>query len=175
MFSDPQKNIEQFAVDPGLSVADFGSGAGFYALALSRAVGPTGNVYAIDVQQDLLIKLKNEAIRQNISNIEIVLGNVEENKGSQLKDNSVDRVVIVNMLFQTKDKDAVIDEAKRILKDKGTILIIDWSDSFGGLGPASHYLFNSSQAEALCKSHGLEVVRSINAGDHHYGFILKKL
>jgi ubiquinone/menaquinone biosynthesis C-methylase UbiE len=103
MFSDPQKNIEQFAIDPGLSVADFGSGAGFYALALSRAVGPTGHVYAIDVQQDLLIKLKNEAIRQNISNIEIVLGNVEENKGSQLKDNSVDRVVIVNILFQTKD------------------------------------------------------------------------
>lgn len=175
MFSDPQKNIEQFAIDPGLSVADFGSGAGFYALALSRAVGPTGHVYAVDVQQDLLIRLKNEAIRQNISNIEIVLGNVEENKGSQLKDNSVDRVVIVNMLFQTKDRDAVIDEAKRILKDKGTILIIDWSDSFGGLGPAPHYLFNASQAEALCRGKGLDIVRNINAGDHHYGFILKKI
>jgi len=175
MFSDPQKNIEQFAIDPGMSVADFGSGAGFYALALSRAVGPTGHVYAIDVQQDLLIKLKNEAIRQNISNIEIVCGDVEEKSGSQLKEKSIDRVVIVNMLFQAKDKDVVIEEAKRVLKDKGTILIIDWSDSFGGLGPASHYLFKSFQAEALCKSHGLEIVRSINAGDHHYGIILKKI
>ena len=41
MFSQPEKNIEQFAVDPGMKVVDLGSGAGFYTMSLARAVGKT--------------------------------------------------------------------------------------------------------------------------------------
>ena len=61
MFSDPEKNIEQFSLGKGMHVADFGTGSGFYALAAAEAVGETGRVYAIDVQKDLLEKLKKEA------------------------------------------------------------------------------------------------------------------
>lgn len=175
MFSEPGKNIEQFGVDPGMKVADLGSGAGFYSLALSRYVGDTGKVFAVDVQQELLTKLKNEAIRQNISNIEIVWGDFEHKLGSTIAENSMDRVVIANTLFQTRDKEGVFEEAKRILKTKGTLLVVDWSDSFGGLGPQTHHLFKEDQSIALAQKNGLDFVRKIDAGDHHYGLIFKKV
>jgi len=175
MFSKPEKNIEQFGIDPGMKVADLGSGAGFYSIVLSKAVGESGKVFAVDVQQSLLVKLKNQAVQENITNLDIVWGDIEEKNGSTLREESLDRVIIANTLFQTNHKDVVLNEAKRILKPKGMLLIVDWEDSFGGLGPQPHYLFKKDQALALINSSGFELLREIEAGDHHYGLVCKKI
>lgn len=174
MFSDPERNIEQFAVDPGSIVVDLGSGAGFYSIALARAVGPNGKVFAVDVQQELLTKLKNESIRQGLNNIDIVWCDVEEKNGSRLADNYADKVIIANTLFQVTHKDNVVLEAKRILKPKGAVMCVEWSDSFGGLGPPNHYVLKEEQADILFKKAGFEFVRKIDAGEHHYGMIYRK-
>lgn len=174
MFSQPEKNIEQFSVDPGMKVADLGSGAGFYTFALSNAVGKTGRVFAVDVQQDLLMKLKNEAFKKGLENIEIIWGDIDEPNGSHLADNSVDRVLIANTLFQADDKDAVAQEAYRILKPKSSVLLIDWSDSFGGLGPHTSRVVKPEQGRAIFEKAGFAYLREIRAGDHHYGMIFTK-
>jgi tRNA A58 N-methylase Trm61 len=67
MFSDPENNIKQFALASGMMVADFGSGSGFYSMAAARAVAPSGKVFAVDIQKDLLQKLKNGAKQNNIN------------------------------------------------------------------------------------------------------------
>ncbi|MBI2474518.1 MAG: methyltransferase domain-containing protein, partial [Candidatus Taylorbacteria bacterium] len=61
-FSDPSHNVEQFDLQSGMTVADFGTGSGYYAFAAAKAVGDKGKVYAIDVQKPLLEKLKREAV-----------------------------------------------------------------------------------------------------------------
>ncbi len=174
MFSQPQKNIEQFGVDPGTKVADLGSGSGFYSLALAQAVGKQGRVFAVDVQQDLLTKLKSEAMQHGFDNIEIIWGDVDEPHGTRLHDASVDRVILSNTLFQVDNKANVLQEAFRILKPKGRALIIDWSDSFGGLGPQPARIVKPEQARALCEQAGFTYVRDIQAGAHHYGIVFTK-
>lgn len=174
MFSQPEKNIEQFAVDPGMKVVDLGSGAGFYTLVLSEFVGKTGKVFAVDVQQDLLLKLKNEAFKKGLENIEIVWGDIDEENSTRLSDSSVDRVLIANTLFQVDDKDNVAKEAYRILKPKCTVMIIDWTDSFGGLGPHTSRIVKPEQAKVIFEKAGFSFLRDIRAGDHHYGMIFTK-
>ncbi len=174
MFSQPEKNIEQFAVDPGMKVVDLGSGAGFYTLAIAKAVGKTGKVFAVDVQQELLLKLKNEAFKQGVENIEIIWGDIDEENSTRLADNSVDRVLVANTLFQVDDKDAVAREAFRILKPKCTAMLIDWSDSFGGLGPHRSRIVNPEQGKIIFERAGFSFLRDIKAGDHHYGMIFIK-
>lgn len=173
MFSDPQKNIEQFHVDPGMKVADLGSGSGFYSLALAEAVGGSGKVFAVDIQKDLLSKLKNEANSQGYTQLEIVWGDIDEPNGSTLSDQLVDRVIIANTLFQLEKKDETIREAKRILKPKGKLLIVDWTDSFGGLGPHTSDVVSADQAIELAEENGFKLDREIMAGEHHYGLIFK--
>ncbi len=95
-FSDPTSNIEQFSLQYGMRVADFGAGSGFYSLAAARAVGPHGHVYALDVQKDLLAKIKNDAVKANLANIEVLWADVEKPGGSKLKDRSLDAVIISN-------------------------------------------------------------------------------
>lgn len=174
MFSQPDKNIDQFHVDPGMSVADLGSGAGFYAIALAKKVGPSGRVYAVDVQKELLSKIQNDATSQGVHNIKLVWGDLSEKKGSTLHDNFVDRVVIANTLFQIEDRDLVIEEAYRILKPKGKLLFVDWRDSYGGLGPKPKDIIKPDVARVLFESNSFEFEKDIVAGDHHYGFVLKK-
>lgn len=174
MFSQPEKNVEQFAVDPGMKVVDLGSGAGFYTLVLAKFVGKTGKVFAVDVQQDLLIKLKNEAFKQGIDNVEIIWGDIEDPESTRLADASIDRVLIANTLFQTDDKEAVVKEAYRILKPKCTAMVIDWSDSFGGLGPHASRIIKPEQSKIIFEKSGFSFLRDIRAGDHHYGMIFIK-
>ena len=88
-FSEPQKNIEQLELKPGERVADLGCGVGAYSLAAAPLVGVDGKVYAVDIQKDLLERLRQEADRQGWRNIEVVWGDVERVSGSGLADGLV--------------------------------------------------------------------------------------
>ena len=174
MFATPESILEQFHVDPGMSVADLGSGAGFYSILLGRAVGPSGKVYAVDVQKSLLQKIQADSAAQGVYNIKPIWGDLDNIKGTTLPDNSLDRVVIVNTLFQVENRDGMVLEAHRILKPKGKLLFVDWSESFGGLGPQPENVIKHDVARTLFESEGFEFDRDVVAGDHHYGFIIKK-
>lgn len=174
MFSDPEKNIEQLGLEPGMSVADLGAGSGFYAIAAARAVLGAGRVYAIDVQKDLLQKIKTNAHREHLANVEVLWGDLEKLGGTRLRDLSVDVAIVANTLFQIKDKNTLLLEAKRILKPKGRLLIIDWSDSFGGIGPHKDEVLTLASAKTLCEKAGFAFEHELSAGSHHYGLVFRK-
>lgn len=175
MFSDPVKNVEQCGIQAGMEIADFGSGSGHYTLAAAKALISTGRVYSIDIQKDLLTKLKNHATRDGFYNVEAIWGDIEKPNGTKLRDGTVDFVFLSNILFQIEDKKGVILEARRILKPGGRVMVVDWSDSFGGIGPAPKSVFKKDSARDLFEKNGFSLDREINAGSHHYGFIYKKM
>jgi ubiquinone/menaquinone biosynthesis C-methylase UbiE len=175
MFSDPVKNVESAGIQPGMDIADLGSGSGFYAIAAAKALMSTGRVYAIDAQKDLLSKLKNNATREGLYNIEVIWGDIEKIKGTKLRDSSVDLVFLCNILFQLDNKSTAVKEAARILKPNGRILFVDWSDSFGGIGPKPKMVVTKQKALELFEKSGFHMDKEIEAGSHHYGFVYKKL
>jgi len=174
MFLEPEKNLAQFHIDPGMKVADMGAGVGYYAFLIAELVGPSGKVYALDVVKDLLEKLKSDAVARNLNNIEVVWCDLDEINGTTLHDYTVDRVVITNTLFQMENKDNFIKEAYRILKPKGKMMLVDWSDSYAGLGPTVGEVVKPDAARVLCEHSGFVFEKEISAGDHHYGFVFKK-
>ena len=175
MFSDPEKNIEQFSLGKGSYVADFGAGSGFYSFSAAEAVGETGKVYSVDVQKDLLQKLKNEAVSsRHLRNIEIIWADFEHLGGTRLREASLDAIVIANVFFQISGKDNCCLEMRRILKKGGRVLLIDWLSSFGGIGPKSEDVFVPDEARKIFTRHGFIEDREINAGAQHYGIIFRK-
>lgn len=174
MFSNPENNLKSLGITHGSIVADFGTGTGFYALAAARMVSPGGRVYAVDVQKDLLERLKNNASREGLHDVLVVWGDIEKLGGTHIKNHAVDAVIISNVLFQAEDKEGVIKEAERILKPKGKVLFIDWKDvsSIGGPLPAS--LLSEEQSRALFEKAGFEFEMSVDAGAHHYGMVFIK-
>lgn len=173
-FSDPDKNIEQFELQSGARVADFGVGTGFYALAASRRVGSAGRVYCLDIQKDLLARLQESAARFKLDNIEVVWADLEEIGGSKLADLSLDAVIVANLLFQIEKKDDFVKEIRRVLKPGGKVLLVDWAGSFGGIGPTEANVVSKGSAVSLFEENGFKVEKEIEAGAHHWGVILKK-
>jgi ubiquinone/menaquinone biosynthesis C-methylase UbiE len=164
-----------------MKVADFGSGSGAYVLAIAEALCNSGHVYAIDVQRDLLRRIKNEATKRGYKNVEIIWGNLEHAGATKIADRELDVVLISNLLFQISDKKAVITEARRTLKPTGCLVIIDWSDPIPAgrqapalMGPNEVDVVTKKDAESLAVSNGFELVREFTAGSHHYGLIFRR-
>lgn len=171
-FSDPNRIIRSAGIFEGTTVADFGCGIGYYTFPLARKVGDGGRVYAIDTQRSLVEAVKRAARTDGYRTVDGIVGDVDEPGGSKLKDGIADVVVVANLLFQIEHKDALVAEAKRILKPKGRVLLIEWSDSFGGVGPHPKDVVTREKAERLFAEGGFTVQREIpDAGDHHYGLL----
>jgi ubiquinone/menaquinone biosynthesis C-methylase UbiE len=168
MFSDPASNLAKLGLTDGMRVADIGAGSGFYTIEAAKRVGGNGRVYAIDVQKDLLERLRKVGSDQQLHNIEVVWGNAEKIGGTKLRESIADRVIASNVLFQIEKPDDFALEIKRILKPGGKLLVVDWSDA-SPMSPKT--LVPAMKAQALFEKTGFKLDQSFNAGDHHYGLI----
>ena len=181
-FAHPKTNTDALGVKPGMVVVDFGAGSGAYIMHIAELLKGEGTVYAVDVQQDLLRRIKNEAERKNLKVVNTIWGDIEKHEGSKLSDDSADIVLMSNILFQLDDKRAGLAEARRILKDDGVLAVIDWTASHArldsarqaGLGPHPRDVVHKDAAIILARESGFDLVSEFPAGAHHYGLLMKK-
>ncbi len=173
-FIDPHATLLQLGLKEGMKVGDFGCGSGHYALAASAMVGPSGRVFAIDVQEDMLKRLKDDAERRGARNIDFIWGDIEVAGGTKLKENALDAVILSNTCFQLDDKEGAAEEAKRVLATHGLALLVEWTGAHGGMGPSSERVVLPRDAEALFTAAGFKKVKDFSAGPHHYGVVFKK-
>lgn len=160
---------------PGIEIADFGSGAGYFALPLARAVGNDGTVWAVDVLPSALSVIESRAKHEGIFNIKPVRGDLEASRGSGLRGESVDFVFIANVLYQARNRAAILAEASRILKPKGRVFVLEWiKDSPSHLGPPHDARVSDEAVLELAAGAGLEFEREIPAGMYHYGLLFRK-
>ena len=172
MFSDPAANLAKFGLMDGQKVVDLGAGSGFYSIEAAKKVGSGGRVYAVDVQKNLLERLRATASAQGVRNVEVVWGNVEKIGGTKLRDAIADRVIASNVLFQIEKPDDFCLEIKRILKPGGKALVVDWSE-VSSLSPKQ--LVPAMKAQMLFEKNGFKLSDSFGAGDHHYGLVFTRI
>ena len=173
MFSDPVKNLKMFGLKENDIVVDLGAGTGFYSIPAGALV-PRGKVYAVELQKDFLETIKNKVKEAHLENIEIIWGNAEKIGGTKIGDGVANTVIASNILFQIEDKENFVLEVKRILGPGGRIVVVDWSDSFGGIGPAKEAIYPLDKAIQLFEKAGFADAEILLAGDHHYGFVMRK-
>ncbi|HDZ54761.1 MAG TPA: SAM-dependent methyltransferase [Candidatus Nealsonbacteria bacterium] len=170
-FLKPEEILKQLNLKEEMTAVDFGSGSGGWAIPLAKIL-KEGEVYAIDVLEEPLSALKGKANLSNISNIKTIRADIERDKGSGLKDNSLDLVLITNLLFQIEEKEKVVKEAKRVVKKEGKILIVDWKvDS--SFGPKEGKI-SAEAVKKIAKELGLQFKKEIGAGGYHYGLLFEK-
>lgn len=173
-FVDPQATLLQLGLKEGMKVGDIGCGSGHYALAASSMVGNEGRVYAIDVQEDMLTRLKDDAARRGVRNMDFIWGDVERAGGTKLKEGALDAAILSNTCFQFDDKQSAIDEIKRVVKPGGSVLLVEWSGSHGGMGPAQERVLLPNVAETLFTDAGFIKGKECTTGPHHYARIFTR-
>ena len=172
-FLNVEKIVGQFDIKQNMTIADFGAGHGFFSVAFAKKVGPSGQVFAIDILSQTLEAIRSKAKLEGLFNIKIIRGDLEKPNGSTLGDASCDMVFIANVLFQVTDKSGLINEAYRVLKKNGELVVVEWKP-YIALGPQKEYRLSEEELKQFIISKGFGEPKPINAGSHHYGFIFKK-
>ncbi|MDP3093917.1 MAG: class I SAM-dependent methyltransferase [bacterium] len=170
-FLNPEQVLNQLELSESMLAADFGCGAGGWAIPLAKKLR-TGKVYAIDIQEEALSALRTKIDTARLNNLKLIRADLEQGVGSSIQANLLDLVLETNLLFQANDKKKVVEEAKRVLKQGGELLVVDWKPQ-AKMGPEGGRI-SPSEVEELAKSLGFVLDREIEAGSHHYGLLFKK-
>lgn len=170
-FLNPEKVLNELELRPNMVAAEFGCGSGGFAIPLAKRL-KDGLVYAIDIQESPLSALKSLSLFEKIVNIRIIRSDLEKPKGSTLPDLSLDLVLIINVLFQTEEKNTIISEAKRVLKRGGNLVVIDWLPGTSQ-GPIEGRI-SAEGVKKIVDGSGLKLEKEFEAGKYHYGLVFSK-
>lgn len=131
-YQKPDEVLKALALRDGETVADIGSGSGYFTVHFARAVGVTGRVYAVDVSPDMIRHLNRRLREEDIRNVVPVLSDPDD---PLLPDASVDRFVIVDTWHHIDDKAKYLMLMRRMLKSGGQVVDIDFQKRELPLGP----------------------------------------
>jgi predicted methyltransferase len=111
----------------GDTAADVGCGDGFYTIPLARLLGPSGRVYAEDISDGQLEKLKQRLSEEGLKSVEIIKGAADDPK---LPAAAVDGVLIVNAYHEMSAHEAMLNHVRSAMKPGGVLVVMDgmWND-----------------------------------------------
>jgi arsenite methyltransferase len=114
--------LADLSLKPGMVIADIGAGSGLFSRPLAKAVAPSGKVYAVDIQQDLLDHISQRSKEENIRNIQTVLGEFDDPK---LPARDVDLAFINDVLHHIQHRAVYLKALGTYMKPAGRIAIIE--------------------------------------------------
>jgi ubiquinone/menaquinone biosynthesis C-methylase UbiE len=119
----PDKALDAIDLRPGMVVADVGAGTGYFSLKIARRVGPGGKVYANDIQPEMLEKLRANAQREKLANIETVLGSEADPK---LPAGKIDIVLLVDVYHEFSQPQEMLQHIRASLKPDGRLILLEY-------------------------------------------------
>lgn len=162
----PAEVVKALHIHTGEAVADVGAGTGYFALPLAKAVGPSGIVFAVDAQPEMLDLLRAKLTSLVKHNIRFVHAEADD---TGLPDATCDLVFLANIWHEFDNRALVLEEAQRILKADGRIAILDWRpDVEPEAGPPlEHRLSTQSTVEELAEA-GLKDITQTHIGKYSW-------
>jgi predicted methyltransferase len=112
----------EMGVRPGATVADIGAGDGFFTSRLARSVGANGRVFAVDIDDAAIARLRKRLQEDGIENVTIVKGALDDPK---LPDATLDAALIVNAYHEMEQHQSILAALRRALKAEGRLVIVE--------------------------------------------------
>ncbi len=167
---DPNLLIAELPLRTDMTVADIGSGPGYFSVPLAKYLYD-GKVYAVDVQQGMLDIVVKEAEAVHVNNIETVLS--KETK-IPLDDASVNIALLSNVLHEASSPTRLIRDVARIVKKGGWIAIMEWNKEEMSSGPRLKERMAMKDVEKLIEKIDLRIKARRFIGHSRYLVLIEK-
>jgi predicted methyltransferase len=140
----PAEVMDALGVKPGQRVADIGSGYGYFTFRLAARVGAEGKVYAVDIDEEAVDKVRQRKEREKLGQVEPILGE----SGDPRLPNDLDAVLIVDTYHEFREYDRMTQAVFRALKPGGRLVIID-GEGPSGRPRAEYHRLHTIPAELV--------------------------
>jgi ubiquinone/menaquinone biosynthesis C-methylase UbiE len=156
-WQQPQKIFKAIGVKKGMHIGEPGAGRGYYTLKLARKVGPTGKIYANDIDEDVLDTLKYRVKSADLTNVKIIKG---KPKDPLFPKNRLDMVFMSYVLHHISDQISFLENMKASLKPGATVVILaqDPAKSDDAIG---HFM-EKEEILAVMKDAGYRLIRTLD-------------
>jgi len=162
----PEKVMEAVRVKPGMVIGEIGAGHGYFTFWLAKGVGETGKVYANDIDKSALAAIDRRSADAEVTNIETVLGTVED---PRLPAGTLDMVFIVNAFHDLEKPVELLANLLPSLKPDSEVVIMDRDRDRAS---DRHFLTRAEVEEIVGRS-AFELVRVETFLRYHNLYILK--
>jgi predicted methyltransferase len=119
----PDKAIEALEIPKGAVVADIGAGVGYFTWRLAGVVGPSGKVYANDIQPEMIDRLNRNLRERGITNVEPVLGKPDD---PRLPKRAIDVALLVDVYHEFSEPQKMLDRIRESLKPGGRLVLLEY-------------------------------------------------
>ena len=141
---------------------DFGCGLGYFTLPLATKVK---KVYAIDISDEMLNVCRKRTEEKSSYNIEYI--NSDGNL-SAVKSNSIEKLLIVNVLHELNNRENLVREMNRVLKIKRKVFVIDWKYEELDFGPPLEHRITSQQVVHDFITNGFTFIQNWDIYNYEY-------
>jgi ubiquinone/menaquinone biosynthesis C-methylase UbiE len=164
-WNDPVEFVAAAELPTGSRIAEIGCGTGWFTFELEKATRPRGFVYALDTQPAML-----QILRSKCQNWERILALPCGENDFELDDAEVDVVFHANVLHECDDAAKHLREVRRVLRDGGTLVLIEWlwCDEESQPGPHNSVRVQKHDAAELLTESGFKVLETSEVGPYHY-------
>ena len=154
----PSKAIKALKLQPGQVVADIGAGSGYYAIRMAKAVGPTGKVYATDIQQGMLDLLHRNVARAKIDNVVPVLGAPDHPK---LPAGSLDLAIMVDV-YHEPAAPLLVRRLREALKPDGRLVLLEFRKEDRNLPIVEVHKMSVAEVKAELEPEGYQLTEVLD-------------
>ncbi len=130
----PEEVMDALGAKAGSAVADVGAGEGYFTFHLAERVGPTGKIYAEDIEPKRLKKIRSRAKKKRLAQIETIAGSPDD---PRLPSETLDAILVVDAFHEMTKYDAMLQSIHRALRPGGLLGIVDRKADPGQ--PRSYY------------------------------------
>lgn len=172
-FLNPNFVVAQTGLMQGQTVADLGSGSGFYVLPASQMVGSSGIVYAVDVMEDKLAATISVANQFGMKNIKVIQADLAK-PFLEIPNNSCDLVIVGNIMHEISDREMLLKNIYRILKTPGRVLVVEWKKTATPFGPPLDKRIDPQTMEIMLMKLGLRKTKDLETDPYHFAVLFEK-
>ena len=115
--------LAKLGVTPGMNVCDMGCGNGFYTVKMAKMAGDKGHVYAVDIQPEMLEKLKQRTKLAKVENYTPILGNIVDPK---LPKGKIDLILLVDVYHEFSNPEEMLAAMREALAPKGLAVLVEF-------------------------------------------------
>jgi SAM-dependent methyltransferase len=168
---NPDGALDALNLKAGMSVADVGAGTGYMSLKLAKRVGPSGKVYAEDVQPEMLQQVRANAAKAKASNVVTVQGSFTD---PMLPKGQMDLVLLVDVYHEFSEPQKMLRGIRESLKPDGRLVLLEYRKEDPAIPIREEHKMTVAEVRTELEAEGFHLAQVLETLPRQHILILTK-